>query len=95
MRASRGELRIPLPIRSEKRTASTCTQAEANPISGLATEERRYPATTSGFFFPTLSDQAPENSFRSEAVASATPSMIPRTAGPAPSVAVRKTGSRG
>jgi hypothetical protein len=64
-------------------------------MSGLAIDDRKYPASTSGFFFPRRSDQTPEKSLRSEAVASATPSMIPRAAGPAPSVTVRNTGRRG
>jgi len=57
--------------------------------------ERPYPISTSGFFFPARSDQAPEKSFRRLAVVSATPSIRPRAAGPDASVVARNTGSSG
>src|SRR6185503_17493337 len=48
-----------------------------------------------GFLRTTLSAHMPANSFRIDEVASATPSMIPIAAGPAPRVAVRKSGRMG
>jgi len=64
-------------------------------MSGRAREERPYPAITSGFFLPLRSDQTPEKSLSRLAVVSATPSISPRTAGPAARVTVRKTGRSG
>jgi hypothetical protein len=54
-----------------------------------------YPSTTRGFRRRTRSDQTPDPIFVSDAVDSATPSIRPIAAGPAPSVFVKKPGRSG
>ena len=96
IRASRGEVRMPLPTRSAKRIASTWRparrEADERPDDGGDRVAGRRRAACGGGAGPTTS---PETIFMSDAVASATPSMIPRAAGPAWRVRVRKSGKEG
>src|SRR5258708_17776659 len=95
MSASRGEERIPLPIRSMKRRIRTTGQTVARPMKGLKKLDRLYPKTTRGLRLESRSAQKPEKTFNSEAVDSATPSMMPRAAGPAPKTWDKKIGRIG
>ena len=95
MSASRGAERTPLPIRSRKRTRRTWGQAVARATSGRTTDERPYPATTSGFRRGARSERRPETTFTAAAVASATPSMSPSAAAGAPGSVARRTGRSG
>ena len=91
--ASRGAVRIPLPIRSPTRATSTSGQAVATMYSALAATDAPYPVPTSNVRRPIRSDRTPEPSFTNAATLSATPSTIPMTDGVAASTLARKSGT--
>src|SRR5262245_51563035 len=93
--ASRGALRMPLPMRSDTRMNNTSAADCATATSGRTTQARTYPATTNGFLRWTRSDHQPLANFSSDAVDSAAPSMAPMNPAFAPSTVVRNTGRSG
>jgi hypothetical protein len=83
-RASRGELLIPFPIRSEKRRKRTWRADVASPIKGRVTDARAYPKKINLFLFWNRSETQPEKSFKKLDTLSAMPSMRPTKITPAP-----------
>ena len=69
-----GELRIPFPMRSVTRTASTCHGSVAIATKGRTVLARPYPKSTSGLRFSTRSAITPEASFSRLDTVSAAPS---------------------
>src|ERR1700678_1699006 len=69
-----------------------CHHDETSASSGFAALATKYPPTTIGLRCATRSVTWPENNLAKDATLSATPSMIPSCAGPAPSEA-RNAGS--
>ena len=62
-----------------------CHHAPANASSGFTAFATKYPATTKGLRRSMRSVKYPEKSFAKEATLSASPSINPNCAGPAPS----------
>jgi hypothetical protein len=83
---------MPLPARSRKREISGRTQPLTPIRIGRATVVSAYPTAVMRFRFRILSLYQPANIFRNDEVESATPSMIPMTEYPTPSVPAKKSG---
>ena len=94
MSASRGALRIPLPIRSVTRPRKTNGQLVATTTRALPTPANEYPEMTKGLR-PIRSLDFPLNNLAKPAAASAQPSISPRARGAAPITPVNKIGSSG
>ena len=77
IKASRGAVRIPLPVLSSNLPSRTPNGPVAIPIIGLARVDKLYPKITKGLRLLILSEYIPVTSLRILAVPSANPSMIP------------------
>ena len=93
--ASRGEVRIPLPIRSVIRTPNSCHGRTIIPQSGRTTAAKAYPTTTNGLRRPPRSERLPDQSFTRLLAESAAPSMTPRSNLLPPSTEIRNRGRSG
>jgi hypothetical protein len=81
MSASRGAVRIPLPIRSPSRAARTTGQAVARRYRAFAATLVEYPVRTSVLRRPSRSESQPLPSFRKAEALSVTPSTTPMIVG--------------
>src|SRR5450755_4824332 len=86
--------RIPLEIHANARSTATCHTATVSPIAAVATAVPRYPPAASRPRRSGSLANGPEASLHTPVNASATPSIAPSAAGPAPRVVVRNVGSR-
>ena len=95
MRASRGEFRVPLPIRSPSRIARSCHGAVMIPINGRVTAAREYPNRTNPLREPIRSDQPPDQSLTMLDAESTIPSITPSENRFPPKTVRRNCGSSG
>src|SRR5664279_1577335 len=86
--------RIPLEIHANARSTATCHTATVSPIAAVATAVPRYPPAASRPRRSGSLASGPPASLHTPVNASATPSIAPSAAGPAPNVVVRNVGSR-
>ena len=94
IKASRGALRMPLPMRSVTRPRKTRGQDVATTTNALPTPANVYPEITKGLR-PKRSLDFPLINLVNPAAASAHPSIRPRANGAAPITPVSKIGSSG
>src|SRR5664279_5963265 len=91
---SRAGDRIPREIQATARSTATCHTATVNPIAAVATAVPRYPPAANRPRRSGSLANGPPASLHTPVNASATPSIAPNAAGPAPSVVVRNVGNR-
>src|SRR6478735_10290512 len=91
---SRAGERRPRDTQANARSTATCHTATVNPIAAVATAVPKYPPAANRPRRAGSFAKGPPASLHTPVNASATPSMAPSAAGPAPRVVVRNDGNR-